>query len=498
MLIFFYKTFPKKGFNMEKSFNIEGYELDRDQIKLLINDCNSFVIAGAGSGKTLTILGKISYLIEKKNINPENILVISFTNASVNDIKRRINYNINVFTFHKLAINILNKNQVSYSICNNDLLKYTIKEYLITCTKNEQQKILKFINFYNSYDMFLKSQHFKKFCSIIETFINLYKANNYNTNDILSINYTELQKHILTIIFKIYKKYLEEKNSMKKLDLDDLIKYSTQYVSNKKLNFKYIIIDEFQDTSLIRLNLVKQLYLSEKSKIIVVGDDWQSIYRFSGCDLTLFLNFSKFFPNVFEIKLSNTYRNSQELINIASKFIQKNPTQIKKQLLSKKHNLTPIILAPYKNKSKKLKDILNHLLSISNDILILSRNNEDILQYIDNDIIIINEKILYKSILIPFLTIHKSKGLEAKYTIILNCNNEHLGFPCQIENCSIINKTFEKEKFTYSEERRLFYVALTRCKEQVFILYDKKSPSLFIKELKKIIKTEVKKITYFK
>lgn len=494
----FYKTFPKKGFYMTKNFIVDKYTLDDNQMKLLLNDENTIVIAGAGSGKTLTILGKINYLIEKKNINPDNILLISFTNASVNDVKSRLKYNVNVFTFHKLAIHILKKNKISYSLCKTNLLKYIIKEYIHTCEQNEQKTILKFLDLNISFSKFLKSLQFENFCNLIETLISLYKTNNFNYNNIKKIRFTKIETHILLIIFKIYKIYVHEKKSTKKLDFDDLIIWSTNYASQIKLNYKYIIIDEFQDTSLIRLNLIKVIYNNEKSKIIVVGDDWQSIYKFSGCDLNLFLNFSNHFPNTYTIHLKNTYRNSQELLNIASQFIQTNHNQIKKQLHSSKHNNSPIIFVPYKNKSNSLKKLLDHILKMSKDILILSRNNNDIYKYLDKDIVFENNYIVYRNFKLKFLTVHKSKGLEAEYTIILNCNNTPLGFPNKIENHKIINKLFPNEKMIYAEERRLFYVAITRCKNSTYIMYDNTNPSVFVKEIKRIVKQNLKKITYFK
>lgn len=483
---------------MAKNYIVEGYKLDDNQMQLLENDTNAIVIAGAGSGKTLTILGKVNYLIENQHVSPQNILLISFTNASVNDIKKRIKYNVHIFTFHKLAMYILEKNSINFSICNTNLLNYTIKEYLKTAQKSEQSIILKFLKLSITYTAFLHSKYFTNFCNMIETFINLYKTNNLSINDILFKKYTKKEKRILIIIFKIYKLYLEEKASSHKLDFDDLIINATKMVKLSKFDFKYIIIDEFQDTSLIRLNLIKNLSINEKAKVIVVGDDWQSIYQFSGCDLNIFLNFSNYFKDVIKIKLTNTYRNSQELINIATKFVQKNPNQIKKNLISQKNSSSPILLVPYKNKSICLKKTLDYLLSKSEDIMILSRNNNDIYTYLDKELAYNGEYILYKNKNIRFLTVHKSKGLEAEYVILLNCNNSYLGFPNKIVNNKIIDKLIVKEKMPFAEERRLFYVAITRCKKQIFILYDQKNPSIFVKELKRIIKSTINKLTYFK
>ena len=444
---------------MSKNFIVEKYELDDNQMQLLLNDTNSIVIAGAGSGKTLTILGKVNYLID---------------------------------------VYILKINNFNYNLCNTNLLKYIIIEYLNTSSKDEQKTILKFLKINTSYHYFLSSLYFKNFCNLIITFINFYKTNNYNFKNINLKKYSQIEKKILLIIFKIYNIYIQEKQSNNKLDFDDLIIYATNYSKTKRLNYKYIIIDEFQDTSLLRLNLIKSIYLNEHSKVIVVGDDWQSIYHFSGCDLNIFLNFSDFFPYVQEFKLINTYRNSQELIDIAAQFIQKNPTQIRKKLLSCKTNKMPIILVPYLNKKQSFKILLNNLLDKTDDIMILSRNSNDIYDYLDNDMNLKNDYIEYKNFTIKFLTVHKSKGLEAKFTIILNCNNDILGFPNKIENNKILGKLFPNEKMPFAEERRLFYVALTRCKETTYIMYNKNNPSIFIKELKRIIKCNFKQINYFK
>lgn len=483
---------------MQKNYCVGKYELDNNQMELLLNDTNSLVIAGAGSGKTLTILGKINYLIDIKKCSSKDILVISFTNASVNDLKSRINYNIDIFTFHKLAINIFNNLQYSYKLCPTYLLEYVIHENIKKCDLNDQKIILKFLKINTSYTKFLNSPKFNLFCNFVLTFINLYKTNNLNKKDIFNSNFSNLEKKILIIIFNIYSQYILEKKSMQILDFDDLIIYATELVEFSKIGYKYIIIDEFQDTSLIRLNLIKKIYDYTHAKIIVVGDDWQSIYRFSGCDLNIFLNFTNIFSNVKKIHLKNTYRNSLELISIASEFIQKNPLQIKKNLYSLKNNKTPFIFVPYNDKKLQFEKVIESLITKTNNIMILGRNNFDIYDYINPKFSYENDILYYKNLEIPYYTIHKSKGLEAEYVVILNCNNDTLGIPNKIENNVIIKKLFPNAEIKYAEERRLFYVAITRCKESAYLLYDKSKPSYFIKELKKIIKKQMHKIVYFK
>lgn len=482
---------------MQKNYNVGKYILDNYQMDLLNKDENSLVIAGAGAGKTLTIIGKVKYLLENNYATPEEILIISFTNVSVTDLKNKIPENVTIFTFHKLAMDILEKANITYTLCNPYLLNYIIEESIKTCSKDEQKLILKFLKLNYNFSYFLKSNAFFSFCQLIQTFINIWKTNNMTIQDFTFQKYSKLEKKIILFIFNIYQKYLEEKNSTKSFDFDDLIIIATNISDLVKFSYKYIIIDEFQDTSLIRLNLIKKIYQNTNAKIIVVGDDWQSIYRFSGCDLNIFLNFKSYFPKVNTIKLVNTYRNSLELITIASRFILKNPQQIQKSLLSSKHQEEPIIFCPYKDAIKKLKQVLNKLLTLSNDIIILARNTKDIYQYIDYEYNYQNNILKYKDYEIKYYTVHKAKGLEAEYVIILNCNNNILGFPNKIENHSLINKIFPQERMKYAEERRLFYVALTRAKEKTYLLYEKNNASIFIKELKKISKKILHKIIYF-
>ena len=180
----------------------------------------------------------------------------------------------------------------------------------------------------------------------------------------------------------------------------------------------------------------------------------------------------------------NTYRNPQELINVAGKFIMKNKYQQKKNLVSKKHLLNPIEIYYSNNKVSILKEILNII--DSNDIMVLGRNNNDILSYIDNTYNKDNDIFTCQNKSFRYLTIHRSKGLESENVIIINAEDKLLGFPTKIKDEKIlryVNNT--KDYYQYEEERRLFYVALTRTKNKTYIISPYKNESIFIKEIKK-------------
>ena len=441
---------------------INNIELDNTQMEAIISKKKSvLVIAGAGSGKTLTIQGKVKYLIEENNIKEDEILCISFTNETVNNLKEKLlklGYDIEVLTFHKLGLKFL-KNK--YKISEESTLSYIIDEYFKSYIQFDKKKNRLFRNiFFTDVDInkLFETKVYKNLKNKIYTFIKLAKCNNMNEKDIYSFYKKAFfhEKLILKFILDIFHLYRLELKSTNSIDLYDIIIKGTEEVKNYKLKYKHIIIDEFQDSSLIRLNLIKEIIKYTNASLFVVGDDFQSIYRFSGSNLNIFINFKDYFKDVKYYYLKYTYRNSNELIYISTHFIMKNKKQLKKNIVSNKNTYKPIkILINY-----SLEDAFK--LTGKENVLILGRNNKDI-KNIDYE---------YK------LTIHKSKGLEEENVILVNSDN----IPSKIKEEKIfrfIQK--DKEYIPYEEERRIFYVALTRTKNNIYILVNK--PSLFIKEL---------------
>ena len=488
--------------------NINGYSLDLTQRKIILDDTeNILAVAGAGSGKTLTIVGKVKYLIEIKKINPKEILCISFTNETVNSLKNKLNYEVDVFTFHKLSLEILKDYNVFYNIASSDLLEYIVDEYFESNLfyQDKINFILDYFKYYidnssnfNLENMKLKYNNlFKSYKKLIIKFINLIKSNNHVYHNFKK--YIKRNKYIfnrkkryknkcfLIVMFDIYRIYLEELNSNLRIDFDMMIKYATNIIEKygMKRIYKYIIIDEFQDTSLIRYNLVKKIQEECNSKIFCVGDDFQSIYRFSGCTLDLFVNFKKYFKPSHVLYMNKTYRNSIDLIRIAYHFIIKNYYQLSKILISSKRLNNPIKIIYYTRSTYeyifyKLLDKL--YLENKKDILILARCNHDINYVYHGNIE--NGYLSYKDMNIRFLTVHKAKGLECQDVIVLNLSDDILGFPNKIEDDEVLKLFFKnKEKYPYAEERRLFYVSLTRTKNNVYLMTKKYHESIFVKEI---------------
>lgn len=342
---------------------------------------------------------------------------------------------------------------------------------------------------------------------IVIPFISYFKRSNYKLEEFMKIKTDNdlLNKQIKVIsdIYLNYESKLREKNL---IDFEDMVNISYKvmpYVKEKNLgvDYKYIIIDEYQDVSMQRFNLTKRIEELFKSKIIAFGDDYQTIFGFSGSRIDLMTEFKNYLTDAKQIPIPNVYRNSQELIDVATKFINKNSKQIKKKLISNKRLINPIELYIYNdsnyintniNKSIILSNILDKIYLSNNksNVLLLERYNNDIDTILNNNLFIRknHENIIYKKhedMKIDYLTIHKSKGLEYDNCILINATDDKYGFPSKIEDEEIIKllKPKIEENIFYPEERRLFYVAMTRTKNKLYILVPKSKTSSFIREI---------------
>lgn len=357
----------------------------------------------------------------------------------------------------------------------------------------------------------------KTFITLFGTFINLMKSNNYTIDDVIhKNNQTQsdffkkrnyLFTEIIKPIFERYESHLRERNE---IDFSDMINKASKHINEGRYRRKisYVLIDEFQDISIGRYQLVKAIKnFNPSCKLFCVGDDWQSIYRFSGSDIALFKEFEKYFGFTVKSKIETTYRFHAPLIDISSGFIQKNPNQAKKELrgTSSAHNTIFKIqysITENQDDTDALKSIIRDLVTTvenieNKEIMLLGRYGFD-LKRIKNDsglfnidevegiisFSYVNEDDEHNRINIQFLTVHKAKGLEADIVIILNCNSGKYGFPSEMSDDEVLNLLLsEADQFENGEERRLFYVAMSRAKERVYFVADSSFKSKFIAEL---------------
>lgn len=354
------------------------------------------------------------------------------------------------------------------------------------------------------------------------TFINNFKTQGFRFDQFKQFRQktknirTKIFLDICSNCFLEYQKQLQERHC---IDFQDMINESAELLNNKRLShdhvdYKYIIVDEYQDISRQRYHLVQALSTLCKAKIVAVGDDWQSIYAFSGSILPLFTRFCQEVGYGQELQITRTYRNAQEIIDIAGTFVQKNSAQIKKALISPKTISNPVIIYPYSeeyDKKSKTDGGKYHFLGIAVNqaienilsdrspqqkgktasLLLIGRYGFDARNLCYSKEFNYDEKsgrvysVKYGSrVKILFLTAHSSKGLSADNVIIINAKDEAYGFPSKIEDDPILNLVVANDtSYSYAEERRLFYVALTRTRNRVYIVTPQKRPSEFIKEL---------------
>lgn len=376
-----------------------------------------------------------------------------------------------------------------------------------------------------------ENRYIRKLIALITRFITNFKTNGYTADEFNRMYHStqnvrsRLFLEICNDCYLEYQRFLKENNAV---DFEDMINESARLLRevkdmHKKLDFKYIIVDEYQDISRQRYDLVTALSEVTDAKIIAVGDDWQSIYAFSGSDISLFTNFSEKMGYAKLLKIVKTYRNSQEVIDIAGNFIQKNKAQITKELISPKSITDPVIIYTYDGMPKKRNatnktganyqiahaveialgqiiafDSQENRNSKNSTILLLGRFGFDGDRLEKSGLFEFTSRgnklrsVKYPYLNITFMTAHASKGLGYDNVIVINGRNETYGFPSKIEDDPVLSFVIKGDRsIDYAEERRLFYVAMTRTKNRVYFIAPEQNPSEFLLEIKRDYKNVV-------
>lgn len=334
---------------------------------------------------------------------------------------------------------------------------------------------------------------------LVMSFINLLKANCKTIDEIAdSARKTDDGRNLFIIenmvkpFFDTYQSALAKCGEM---DFTDTILRATDLCNSGQylLKYKYIIVDEFQDISFDRYRFLMSLRSqSPLGKIFAVGDDWQSIYRFSGSDMGLFSDFAKYFGFTALCKIESTYRFAQPAIGISSAFIQKNKSQVKKNVKSpKKDMMTTIMFETYSEDNGLAESVATKIKAIPIDksVYILSRYAFDFTIFrnagygyreCDRNIEVTIDKRKVRC-----LTVHQAKGLEADYVFLLKCDSDIYGFPSMISDDPVLEYLLSQheESVEFAEERRVFYVAITRAKINTTIYYRRSRPSVFVDEI---------------
>ena len=486
-------------------FRVENHPLDSEQRKAIYDPARfNLTVAGAGSGKTTTILGKILYLLQSGFASPPEILVLSFTHDSATELRERFlrEYyqtfaeqillrkspppDITIETFHSLALKLLRKLWPDFSVTTNEI--------------GDEQSVSEIDNNpVSDFDSVSGSDELTIQTSIIREFLDLHELDSITLSLIASKfsspDYSEL---FLTVSEK-YQRELSSLLEKHQTTFSGLIKLAIRYLRSGqiKTRFRYIIVDEYQDLSVLRQEFLRLLLESSQANLFAVGDDWQAIYGFSGSRVDFTLNFRRFWGDFSLHRISKTYRFGPTLARLSSGFIMQDHTQIRKQIQSQKEDaLEPVVEISGDSERLNLEVLTHYFESLPRDssILLLGRFQIDRLRLLHcTQFKLTSDGIEFHArpdLKIRFLTVHQSKGLEADYVIILNNREAKLGFPAHVKDPPLkaelikIAEELRLDQVSVNEERRLFYVALTRAKKQVILLTVDGKESSFIKELR--------------
>lgn len=386
-------------------------------------------------------------------------------------------------------------------------LKAALTDYEVISTPVEIDALFKQLKEKNE-------SQWQGFIDLLQRFLGLYKEGQYDTTMVRNklsgsgydIERTEAFLSIFESILSVYQEHLVNTDC---IDFSDMIAEATDIIEKGFFyhNYTHILVDEFQDISGGRAKLLKTLLASKTNiRLFAVGDDWQSIYRFNGADLALFTEFAQTFTPATAVQLDKTFRFNDKIHAVSSQFVMANPAQIKKQIVTHIHTNAPAVrLVDIKKDMRNLKSIINvkerknqaYMVSLRRALATLNRSadkkgkvasvliigrfrQENTPQLKGIDI----SQLPYSYLNISFVTAHASKGLEADYVVLFGIDTG--SFPSTRENDELIDIVLpNKEHFIHGEERRLFYVALTRAKHFVYVLFDGDKSSPFLSEMAK-------------
>jgi len=286
-------------------------------------------------------------------------------------------------------------------------------------------------------------------------------------------------------IISKYKRYCTNKSY---LDFNDMIiktislfKNHQEIADKFRRKFEYILVDEFQDVNNLQVELIK-LLLTKNNQLFCVGDDWQSIYGFRGSNVDYIVNFHEHFENAETIKLSMNYRSTENIVGASNEVIKHNKFKVEKDITSSKKSNSKIHIYAGKNEGENIEYVVDKVKKLiekgykKEDILFLYRRSKMYSPYF--------ERFRHERIFVSGKTIHASKGLEAKAVFIIGLTQGNGGFPdiwMEDRIYQIIKES--NHDLLLEEERRLFYVAITRAKDELFLITEKGNESSFLKEI---------------
>lgn len=474
-------------------------KFNNEQKKAIISEFkNILCIAGAGSGKTTVLTKRIEFLVNYKNTNPNKILAITFTRKARQEMQKRLAElgieGVNVHTFNSFCESILRKHEMRIYGRRTKIQSYGDKilatNIAISSIGLEMEDIIQ--EYYSS-----KQRKFKNLNQLATGFMNdcfsvmdYFKVTGEKEFDFSK----EADKENKLNAERIYKitNYLKEHMKIQGFrdytdQLLDAIKFLNDFPSEIP-NFEHLLVDEYQDVNSKQIELLK-LFNSEN--IFAVGDPRQAIFGWRGSDINYILNFEKDFGKTEIITLTKNYRSSKEIVEFMNESIKgMGLPKLESFIESEK---AKIKILNFENETLEREFVINELLNSKiprEEIFVLARTNRQLMELSQlmkmkgiNHVIKTDEVRNPKNSSegdVVLATIHAIKGLEAKKVFVIGAND--LNFPCKASDHPAIEMIKNQEYNREEEEKRLFYVAISRAKESLYITYTGKKPTYFIND----------------
>lgn len=482
---------------------IESSPLNPAQARAVVNGERSLlVLAGAGSGKTSVLVARAGWLLTRGEAAPDQILLLAFGRQAAQEMDERIRErlssdDITARTFHSLALHIIQQGSKkvpaiskleSDSSARQDLL---LKNWRLQCqekkaqAKGWRQWLEEEMDWQVPDGDFWQDKKIqRRMASRLDRWVSLMRMHGGSQAEMIAGAPETVRDlfgkrvKLMAPLLKAWKTALKEENAV---DFSGLIHQAVNILDKGRFvsPWKHILVDEFQDISPQRAALLAALRRQNtQTTLFAVGDDWQAIYRFSGAQLSLTTAFNHYFGEGDCCALDTTYRFNGRIGEVANGFIQQNPHQMSKPLnsLTAGDKKSVTLLA-----DDKLDDLLDKLSGYAKPeqrILLLARYHHLKPEALEK------AATRWPHLQLDFMTIHASKGQQADYVIILGLQEGDDAFPAPARE-SIIEQALlpQPEDFPDAEERRLLYVAMTRARLRVWLLFNKAQPSPFVEML---------------
>lgn len=499
------QTFTESMLEQYRGFfaAVESSPLNPAQARAVVNGERSLlVLAGAGSGKTSVLVARAGWLLTRGEAVAEQILLLAFGRQAAQEMDERIRERlgteeISTRTFHSLALYIIqqgSKKAPTISKLENDSAarqKLLVQNWQQQCQEKKAQAKGWRLWLEEEMDWQIPEGDFwqdktlqRRIASRLDRWVSLMRMHGGSQAEMIAGAPEEVRDlfgkrvKLMAPLLKAWKTALKDENAV---DFSGLIHQAINVLDKGRFvsPWKHILVDEFQDISPQRASLLAALRRQNtQTTLFAVGDDWQAIYRFSGAQLSLTTAFNHYFGEGDCCALDTTYRFNSRIGEVANGFIQQNPHQLTKPLNSLVAGDKKAVTLLAQDKLDDLLDKMSGYVKREQRILLLARYHH------------LKPAALEKAatrwphLHLDFMTIHASKGQQADYVIILGLQEGDDAFPAPARE-SIMEQALlpQPEDFPDAEERRLLYVAITRARLRVWLLFNKEQPSPFVEML---------------